>query len=77
MLKPIETIGDQQNRVATQVQRIKKRFKKKALFLSLKQENANYAVVALEPEGNDSFVSNGVIQVDRGKEYSVYRYIGQ
>ena len=71
------TIGDQQNRVATQVQKIKKRFKKKAFFLSLRQENANYAVVALEPEGNDSFVSNGVIQVDRGKEYSVYRYIGQ
>lgn len=45
-------------------------------WVSTAQKNAALAFVALEPENIDSFVTYGIIALEEGDEYPVYRVMG-
>ncbi|KAK7428875.1 hypothetical protein QQZ08_004645 [Neonectria magnoliae] len=44
-----------------------------SFWVSTRQKNAAYALVTLEPEGVDSYVTFNVLPVNEGDEYPVYR----
>ena len=46
-----------------------------SFYVSSKQKNAGLAFVTLEPENIDSYVSFGIVPMEVGDEYPIYRKI--
>ncbi|WP_026691817.1 M14 family metallopeptidase [Peribacillus kribbensis] len=70
------TTQDELNTVTTSVTEKTQTFPSGSYMISMAQPNANFAVLALEPESVDSYVSYNFISAKTGEELPIYRYMG-
>ncbi|KXT10417.1 hypothetical protein AC579_4405 [Pseudocercospora musae] len=48
-----------------------------SFLVSTRQKNAALAFITLEPENIDSYVTFGIVPVEEGDEYPIYRVMGE
>lgn len=63
------------NTVTTRVETKEVKLPRGSFWVSSKQKNAGLAFVALEPENIDSYVSFGIVPMEKGDEYPVFRKV--
>lgn len=63
------------NTVTTEMKEKEVSFPVGSFYVSTKQKNAGLAFVTLEPENIDSYVSFGIVPMEVGDEYPIYRKV--